>query len=95
MPGTLHTPSACHPEFAGEVSCAAINEILLPAKGALKVIASVTVNVFPLPLSELPAPAIEHWLFCTVAAPGNNIAVKGPPASPASSTSSTDPAPLQ
>src|ERR1017187_1622529 len=72
-PGTAHVASACQPEFVDEVFPAERYTTLFPAKLALNAIARVKVRVFPLPLTALKAPLIEHWLLLKVPPPGNTI----------------------
>src|ERR1700674_4661300 len=69
--GTPQVPSACHPEFNDDLSPAEVYTTLLPAKLAVNVIASVSVRLLPLPLTELPVPLIVHCPFEIEPLPGS------------------------
>src|SRR5262245_4863919 len=81
-------PIACHPVLPPDVSPAARYWILFPANAGLKVMLRPSVNA---PFESVAESRLTaHWLFWIAALdPSDTDPAYGPPASPASSTSTS------
>src|SRR5713226_10704791 len=66
LPGTVQLPRFCQLLFNPPLFCAYIQIDLAPANGVLNVSVTVSVRLFPDPVSVEPLPFTTHWLFCNV-----------------------------